>query len=83
MSEPVSRYTVTMRDLRARCPLLASIEVVEPEGLIGKNHVGEIVVRAKGRITPRLIEQFRNTYQTAVSAGLIKQPIPIEEEPHA
>jgi hypothetical protein len=88
-------YQLTLADLRRSCPLLKSIDVVggnealstgrslggREEELVGKNAAGEIVVRVKGKVTPAKVQQFRNTYQHAVSAGIIKPPV--EEEPHA
>jgi hypothetical protein len=78
-------YKLTLADLRTSCPLLATIEVAgedsKSEQLVGRNALGEVVVRAKGKVTPAKIQQFRNAYQHAVSAGIIK-PKP-EEEPHA
>lgn len=75
-------YPKTLSELRRDCPLLQSIEVAgassKDEELIGKNHLGEIVVRAKGKITPAKVQQFRNAYQYAVTAGIIK-PKPQEE----
>jgi hypothetical protein len=89
----MSAFKLTLADLRRSCPLLASIEVTGfgpeyrcsgpsapgTEQLIGKNARGEVVVRVKGKVTPAKVQQFRNSYQHAVSAGIIKPPI--EEEP--
>ena len=80
MSEPPSPYTITLRDLRQGCPLLDVVAVFDG-GLIGKNAAGEVVVRVTGKVTPRLIKQFRDVYQTAVAAGIIKRFTPIEQEP--
>lgn len=87
-------YQTTLADLRRSCPLLATIEVIGfgssvagcqyvkgTEELVGRNALGEVVVRAKGKVTPAKIQQFRNDYQHAVSAGIIKPKT--EEEPHA
>ena len=95
MSEPRPRYEMTLRDLRQACPLLAKIEVLGhgpsvagcqhvpgTEQLVGYNAAGEIVVRAKGKVTPALVKKFRDSYQTAVAVGIIKRPIPTEQEPH-
>jgi hypothetical protein len=82
MSKP---YQLTLADLRLSCRLLAKIEVLgdgsRNEEIVGRNDAGEIVVRVKGKVTPAKVQQFRNTYQHAVSAGIIKPPT--EEEPHA
>jgi hypothetical protein len=92
MSKP---YKLTLADLRKACPLLATIEVTGhgpeygcshsmpgTEELVGKNQRGEIVVRVKGKVSPANVQKFRNSYQFAVSAGVIKKPsIPTEEEP--
>ncbi len=78
-------YKLTLADLRQTCRLLDKIEVLgdgsRNEEIVGRNKAGEIVVRAKGKVTPAKVEQFRNSYQHAVSVGIIK-PQP-EEEPHA
>jgi hypothetical protein len=72
MSEPPNKYTITLRDLRGGCPLLASITVTEPEGLAGRSLAGELVIQCKGRITPALVKKFRDAYQRAVHEGIIK-----------
>lgn len=76
-------YKMTIHELRKSCQLLSSIEVVgggtKTEYLIGKNHLGEIVVRSKpGTITPGKVEQFGRDYAYAVAKGLIK-PTPTGE----
>lgn len=88
MSQP---YKMTLADLRAHCKLLASIEVVGhgssvagcqyvkgTEEMLGKNAAGEILLRVKGKITPARVVEFRNAYQGAVAAGIIKAPAPRE-----
>ncbi len=88
-----TRYELTLADLRRYCRLLVSIEVIGhgpeyscshstpgTEELIGKNAAGEIVVRVKGKVTPANVKKFRDTYQSAVAAGIIKPPP--EEEPN-
>ena len=76
MSEPRPRFPVTIDNLRHRCPLLASVEVgmaARGGGLIGKDAAGQTVVHVKGQnITPRLVQEFQNSYQLAVHAGIIK-----------
>ncbi len=47
------------------------------EALVGKNAAGEIVVQVKGPITPAKVQQFRNNYQRAVAAGILKSGGPI------
>lgn len=79
-------YQLTLQDLRRSCPLLKTIEVggggSKAEELVGRNHLGEIVVRQKGKVTPALVIKFRDAYTHAVTAGLIKAPpIPVEQEP--
>lgn len=80
-------YQLTLADLRMACPLLKSIDVLgggsKSEELTGRNALGEVVVRVKGKVTPARVEEFRNTYQHAVAVGIIKPSIPTEEEPHA
>jgi hypothetical protein len=82
MSKP---YQLTLADLRHSCPLLKSIEVAgkdsKSEQLVGRNGLGEVVVRTKGKVSPASVMKFRNEYQRAVSAGIIKPPV--EEEPNA
>lgn len=91
MSRP---YQLTLADLRNACPLLANIEVIggSPsvagcqyvkgnEQLIGRNAAGTIVVRSKpGKVTPEKVKQFRNDYQIAVAAGIIKRFTPAGQE---
>lgn len=92
---PRGVYPMTLQNLRADCPLLKSVEVVGhgpelgcshstpgTEALVGKNAAGEIVVRVKGKVTPGNVIKFRDEYQRAVVAGIIKKhSIPIEQEP--
>jgi len=79
------RYQLTLADLRNNCRLLAAIEVIGhgpeygcshstkgTEQLVGKNAAGEIVVRVKGKVTPTNVIKFRNEYQRAVAAGILK-----------
>ncbi len=77
MSEPRPKYFVTLRDLRDRCRLLASVEVGMAAlggGLIGKDASGKVVIHVKGQnITPRLVREFQDSYQMAVSHGIIKE----------
>lgn len=75
MSEPRPRYPMSMHELRQRCPLLASVDVAPDSlgsGIMGKNAAGEIVIHAKGKITPKLVTVFRESYQHAVHVGIIK-----------
>jgi len=70
-------YALTLADLRHYCHLLASIDVLgggsKDEELVGKNAQGEIIVRVKGKVTPAKVTKFRDTYQAAVAAGIIKE----------
>lgn len=79
-------YRMTLADLRLACPLLAKIEVAgedsKSEQLVGRNAKGEVAVRAKGKVTPAKIQQFKNDYQHAVAVGIIKRFTQEEEEPH-
>lgn len=80
MSELRNPYRLTLSDLRRYCRLLDEIEITD-WGIIGKC-AGETVVRQKASsITPRAVEAFRNSYQLAVSAGIIKPSIPTQQEP--
>lgn len=80
-------YPLALEGLRRDCPLLAKIEVAgedsKSEQLVGRNALGEVVVRAKGKVTPAKIQQFKNDYQHAVAMGIIKRFTQEEEEPHA
>jgi hypothetical protein len=38
-------------------------------------------VRVKGKVTPASVQKFRNLYQHAVAAGILKPSIPTEQEP--
>lgn len=70
-----TRYKQTLADLRRSCWKLRSVDVVgndKTEELVGRNHLGEIAVRVKGRVTPAKAQQFRNLYEYAVAKGLIK-----------
>jgi hypothetical protein len=84
-------YQWTLADLRRDCPLLAKIEVIGhgpsvagcqtvkgTEELIGRNHLGEIVVRVKGKVTPANVKKFRDTYGNAKAAGILKPRQPKE-----
>lgn len=78
-------YQWTLADLRRECPLLAKIEVAgvnsKTEELIGRDAAGTIVVRSKpGKVTPEKVKQFRNDYQIAVAAGIIKRFTPAGQE---
>jgi hypothetical protein len=86
MSEPRPRYELTLRDLRAYCRGLAKVEVEghgSTEELVGRDAGGFAIVRVKGRVMPATVKKFRNSYQTAVAAGIIKLPPPQEMRPHA
>lgn len=76
-------YQMTLADLRQFCRLLKNVEVLgggsKDEELVGRNRLDEIVVRARGKVTPAKVQQFKNAYQHAVSAGIIKPAT--EEEP--
>lgn len=69
-------YQMTLQDLRKHCRLLVHIEVIgggsKHEELIGKNYLGEIVVRVRGKITPARVKEFNKAYTFAVAKGLIK-----------
>lgn len=96
MSEPRPRYPMTLADLRQYCRHLATIEVIGhsssfagcsfvkgTEELVGRNAAGEIMVRVKGKVTPGNVIKFRNSYEAAVAAGIIKPPAPKEISAHA
>jgi hypothetical protein len=82
------QYKWTLADLRKSCPLLDKIEVIghsssvagcqyvkSTEELVGRNHLGEIVVRVKGTKTPSQ-QLFRDRYQVQVAAGMLKKHEP-------
>ncbi len=79
MSAPPPKYRMTMADLKGACALLAKIEVrgeIKSEQIVGLNSLGEIVVRVKGKVTPGNVIKFRNEYQRAKAAGIIKETKP-------
>jgi hypothetical protein len=79
-------YDQTLAELRRYCRGLAKIEVLgfgaelrssgsvaSSERIVGRDAAGTIVVEVKGRVTPAAVQKFRNAYQRAVAAGIIKQ----------
>jgi hypothetical protein len=80
-------YDQTLAELRRYCRGLATIEVLgfgaelhcsgpsraSSERIVGRDAAGTIVVEVKGRVTPAAVQKFRNAYQRAVAAGIIKE----------
>lgn len=73
-------YKLTLADLRRQCPLLDTVDVEgkdsKHEKLVGRRN-GEIAVQTPvGPTTPARSKLFKDLYQHAVAAGIIK-PRPI------